>query len=74
MYRNSETGQEKEYVSPDYPYDDSIWMSQWEFVSQRVVDPNPKITDIMLDDATKVMGKGNDMNVQDIAEITAERL
>ena len=29
---------------------------------------------IMLDDATKVMGKGNDMNVQDIAEIIAERL
>jgi len=61
-YRNTETGEEKEYVSPDYPYDDSVWMSKWEFVDQRVVDPNPKITDIMLDDVA-----GTDVTV-DIIE------
>jgi hypothetical protein len=25
----------EEFVSPNYPWNDSIWMSQWEFVSQR---------------------------------------
>lgn len=39
-YKNKKTGEEKEYVSPNYPYNDSVWMSQWTFVSQRVDDPN----------------------------------
>ena len=50
-YKNTKTGEEKEYVSPNYPYDDSVWMSQWEFVDQRVVDPNPKTTALMIEDA-----------------------
>ena len=36
-FRNKETGKTQEYLSPDYPWNDSIWMSQWEFVDQRVV-------------------------------------
>jgi len=39
-YRNKKSGEEKEYLSPDYPYSDSLWMANWEFVSQRVEDPN----------------------------------
>ncbi|MBK6965434.1 MAG: DoxX family protein [Bacteroidales bacterium] len=39
-YKNKETGETKEYLSPDYPYNDSVWMSQWEFFEQRVEDPN----------------------------------
>lgn len=39
-YKNKKTGEVKEYESPNYPYDDSVWMAQWEFVTQRVVDPN----------------------------------
>lgn len=39
-YKNKESGEVREYLSPDYPYNDSTWMAQWEFVSQRVVDPN----------------------------------
>lgn len=39
-YRNKKTKELKEYLSPDYPYADSVWMAQWEFVSQRVDDPN----------------------------------
>ncbi len=39
-YKNTETGETKEYLSPDYPYNDSVWMSKWEFVEQRVEDPN----------------------------------
>jgi uncharacterized membrane protein YphA (DoxX/SURF4 family) len=40
IYRNIETGETQEYLSPDYPYNDSVWMSQWEFVDQRIDDPN----------------------------------
>jgi uncharacterized membrane protein YphA (DoxX/SURF4 family) len=35
-YRNKATGEMKEYLSPNYPWNDSVWMSQWEFVDQRV--------------------------------------
>ncbi|MCF6170061.1 MAG: DoxX family protein [Bacteroidales bacterium] len=35
-YRDKQTGEEKEYLSPDYPWNDSAWMARWEFVGQRV--------------------------------------
>lgn len=37
-FRNIETNETKEYVSPDYPWQDSVWMSQWEFIDQRIDD------------------------------------
>ena len=37
MFKNRETGKTQEYLSPNYPWNDSVWMSQWEFVDQRVV-------------------------------------
>jgi uncharacterized membrane protein YphA (DoxX/SURF4 family) len=37
-YRNKITGEEKEYLSPDYPWNDSAWVAQWEFKDQRVDD------------------------------------
>ncbi|MCX6267202.1 MAG: DoxX family protein [Bacteroidetes bacterium] len=39
-YKNKKTGEEKEYISPNYPWNDSIWLADWIFKSQRVVDPN----------------------------------
>ncbi|MCR5645907.1 MAG: DoxX family protein [Bacteroidales bacterium] len=36
-FKNKATGKTQEYLSPDYPWNDSAWMSQWEFVDQRVV-------------------------------------
>jgi len=39
-YKSKKTGEFKEYLSPNYPFNDSIWMSEWEFTSQRVEDPN----------------------------------
>jgi hypothetical protein len=39
-YRNKNTNEEKEYLIPDYPWNDSVWMSQWVFKNQRVEDPN----------------------------------
>ena len=35
-YRNKATGETQEFLSPNYPWNDSVWMSQWEFVDQRV--------------------------------------
>lgn len=38
LFRNTTTGEEAEYLSPDYPWQDSVWMAEWEFVDQRVDD------------------------------------
>lgn len=46
IYTNKSTGETKEYLSPNYPYNDSIWMSEWEYADMRVVDPNERATDI----------------------------
>ena len=35
IYRNKATGEKQEFISPNYPWNDSVWMSQWEFVEQR---------------------------------------
>lgn len=35
-FKNKETGKTQEFLSPNYPWNDSVWMSQWEFVDQRV--------------------------------------
>lgn len=35
IYKNKETGETREYISPDYPWNDSVWMAEWEFVDQR---------------------------------------
>ncbi len=37
-YQNKNTGETKEYLSPNYPWSDSAWMSDWEFVEQRIDD------------------------------------
>lgn len=39
-YKNKKTGEEKEYLTPNYPWNDSVWMSQWAFKSQRADNPN----------------------------------
>ncbi len=39
-YKNKHTGKEKEFVAPNYPWNDSTWLATWIFKSQRVVDPN----------------------------------
>ncbi len=40
IYKNKKTGEEKEYLAPNYPWNDSVWMSQWVYKGQRVDDPN----------------------------------
>jgi uncharacterized membrane protein YphA (DoxX/SURF4 family) len=43
-YKNTRTSEEKEYLAPNYPWNDSVWMSQWVFVSQRAADEGPVST------------------------------
>ena len=38
VYKNKDSGELKEYISPDYPWNDSVWLSEWEFVNQRIDD------------------------------------
>ncbi len=38
IYRNKQTGETKEYLSPNYPWSDSTWKANWEFVDQRIDD------------------------------------
>ena len=35
IYRNKATGETQEFLSPNYPWNDSVWLSEWEFVDQR---------------------------------------
>jgi uncharacterized membrane protein YphA (DoxX/SURF4 family) len=37
-YQNINTGETKEYLSPNYPWNDSVWIAEWEFVDQRIDD------------------------------------
>ncbi|KAF0129794.1 MAG: DoxX family protein [Bacteroidetes bacterium] len=43
IYRNKTTGETKEYLSPNYPWNDKSWLEAWEFVDQRFESENPGI-------------------------------
>lgn len=47
-YRNRETGEEREYRDKEIPFCDTAWAAQWEFVSRRDEDPNPRIIEVSL--------------------------
>lgn len=34
-YQNKETGEVREYLSPNFPWNDPEWMATWEFLDQR---------------------------------------
>ena len=56
-YKNKKTGEKKEYLASNYPWNDSLWMSQWVFDSQRVEDPNAgRAASLMVEDMN-----GNDV-------------
>jgi len=39
-YKNNTSGEEKEYLSTELPWQDSLFLAQWSFVSSREIDPN----------------------------------
>ncbi|MBN1197989.1 MAG: DoxX family protein [Bacteroidales bacterium] len=49
-YKNRYTGEKQEFLSPDYPWNDSTWLADWIFVSQRVEDPNQNAMTLMIED------------------------
>lgn len=56
QYRNILTGEEQEFLSPDYPWNDSVWMAEWTFVDQRIDDSGRILKHgVILEDA-----EGND--------------
>jgi uncharacterized membrane protein YphA (DoxX/SURF4 family) len=38
IYKNKSTGETREYLSPNYPWNDTTWVREWEFVDQRIDD------------------------------------
>lgn len=51
-YKNKKTGDVEEYLSKDLPWQDSLWLSEWEFDSQRIEDPNTgKKNDVAIEDS-----------------------
>ena len=40
VYENKQTKEKKEFVSSNLPYNDSVWMSQWQYKDTRIEDPN----------------------------------
>ena len=74
-FRNKETGKTQEYLSPNYPWTDSVWMSQWEFVDQRTVgeaeyigftamdEEGNDVTDMILNTPNLLMFTSHDVSV-----------
>ena len=73
-YRNKDTHETKEFLSPNYPWSDSVWMSQWEFVGQRLeggsdylgftaLDENgTDVTDLVLNTENLLMFTSHDLS------------
>jgi hypothetical protein len=36
IYKNTDTGEQKQYLSSELPWSDTAWVEQWEFVEQKV--------------------------------------
>lgn len=57
IYKNKTSGETREYLSPDYPWNDSVWMANWEFVDQRIEENAVDgLNNLRFDDLT-----GNDL-------------
>lgn len=57
IYKNKATGETKEYPASNYPWNDSVWLSQWEFVDQRADESGvTKTNNLAIQDL-----EGNDM-------------
>jgi len=46
IYTNKNTGESEEYLSPNYPFNDSTWLAEWEYTDMRVEDPNIYPTEV----------------------------
>lgn len=72
-YKNKATGEKQEFLSPNYPWNDSVWMSEWEFVQQRMEggtkflgfsaldEEDNDVTDLILDTENLLMFTSHDL-------------
>ncbi len=60
VYKNEQTGEQKEFLSSELPWQDTVFMSQWSYESSREVNPDADLykTFPMLD------LDGNDLSVE----------
>lgn len=84
VYKNKDTGMTQEYISPNYPWNDSVWMSQWEFVEQRIDggsnilgfnaldEEGNNVTDMILNTGNLLMFTSNDLT--QVTEVEWERI
>jgi hypothetical protein len=50
IYRNINSGEEKEFISDELPWQDSVWMANHEFVDQRIDDSEViKVHDLIIE-------------------------
>jgi uncharacterized membrane protein YphA (DoxX/SURF4 family) len=49
-YKNKETGEKQEFLSPNYPYQDTEWLANWKFVSSREFSPNQDFQSLIIFD------------------------
>ena len=42
-YKNNKTGELREYLSPNYPWNDTVWVKEWTWVSTRNVGASESI-------------------------------
>jgi len=62
-YKNNKNGEIKEYLSPNYPWNDSIWLAEWDFIGQRFDNSGIEtVHDLIIEDSL-----GNDYT-KDIIE------
>jgi len=38
IYQNKQTGEQKEFLFPNYPWKDTAWMNRWKFITQKIDD------------------------------------
>jgi len=68
-YRNKKTNETKEYLSPDYPWSDSAWLVNWEFIGQRFDNSSLiKMHNLIIEDSL-----GNDFT-KDLIENTVTQI
>ncbi|MBR4468921.1 MAG: DoxX family protein [Bacteroidales bacterium] len=72
-YKNKATGEKQEFLSPNYPWNDSVWMFEWEFVQQRMEggteflgfsaldEDDNDVTDLILDTENLLMFTSHDL-------------
>jgi uncharacterized membrane protein YphA (DoxX/SURF4 family) len=49
-YQNKNTGEKQEFLSPNFPYQDSVWLANWKYKSTREFNPNINSESIMFFD------------------------